>query len=54
MDVRLAAFDVVVEIVAEQVDQVDCVVSHVLVRVPREQHCYTSLKRIIKELKTRG
>ena len=38
VDVRLAALDVVVQVVAEQVDQVDCVVSHGLVCVPREQH----------------
>ena len=38
MDVRLAALEVVVQVVSEQVDQVDGVVPGVGAGVPREQH----------------
>ena len=38
MDVRLAALEMVVQVVSEQVDQVDGVVPSVGAGVPREQH----------------
>jgi len=38
VQIGLGALDVVVEIVAERVDQVDCVVAGLLVCVSREEH----------------